>query len=90
MVFYLVCVGAGWPKEKCDYGICAWTETPYGAQPSIINMDLTQPLFRKALKEMSPFYLRLGGSLQDFINYDMTTTTTALRKKGARADCPPP
>jgi len=39
-------------------------------------MDLNNPHFQQTAFLLSPFLLRLGGSLQDHITYDMTNTTT--------------
>lgn len=67
---YICATTDWWPPNKCDYGICAWSNTPYGPNPSIPNLDLSQPLFKAAFDTLSPFIWRLGGSLQDDITYE--------------------
>jgi hypothetical protein len=46
LTIFLLAGTSGWPKDKCDYGVCGWTEAPYGGNPSIPNQDITQPLFK--------------------------------------------
>ena len=59
------CVGMDWwPSSKCDYGSCPW------GNASILNADLNNSMLQNALKELSPIYLRLGGSLSDFVRYE--------------------
>ena len=53
-----------WPSTKCDYGRCPWR----GA--SMLEADLNDPLLHGAARLLSPFYLRLGGSLSDQIVYE--------------------
>ncbi len=56
-----------WPASKCDYGTCAW---PAGV--SLLNADLARPLLRAALGAFGGrAHLRLGGSLSDFVTYEL-------------------
>ena len=53
-----------WPADKCDYGRCPWTSA------SMLSVDLDDPLLVGAAKRLSPFLLRLGGSLSDFVTFE--------------------
>ena len=53
-----------WPETKCDYGICPWGTS------SLLTIDLDNQHLINAVKKMSPVFLRLGGSLSDFVRYD--------------------
>ena len=57
-----------WPDSKCDYDWCPWV----GA--SFLNLDLSNNVLRKAIAALAPndseVFLRLSGSLCDFVRYD--------------------
>ena len=54
-----------WPETKCDYGRCTW------ARSSMLTIDLDDRRLRAALRALSPSFLRLGGSLSDFVRYEV-------------------
>lgn len=55
-----------WPPDKCDYGACSWHNN------SILNVDLNNQLLKNAVNEFNgQLHLRLGGSLGDFVIYDI-------------------
>ena len=55
-----------WPPSKCDYGYCSWYNN------SLINVDLSNKMIRNAILEFKGnAHLRLGGSLGDFVIYNI-------------------
>ncbi|KAL2621503.1 hypothetical protein R1flu_001708 [Riccia fluitans] len=54
-----------WPPSKCDYGPCPW------GQAGILDLDLENPLLEKTLAELAPFMVRVGGTLQDLVVYNV-------------------
>ncbi|KAJ0105760.1 hypothetical protein Patl1_18834 [Pistacia atlantica] len=54
-----------WPHDKCNYDQCPWHYT------SAINLDLSHPLLTKAIQAFKSLRIRLGGSLQDQVLYDV-------------------
>ncbi|CAI0560178.1 unnamed protein product [Linum tenue] len=54
-----------WPHDKCDYNHCPWEYT------SVVNLDVTHSLLVKAIEAFRPLRIRIGGSLQDQVLYDV-------------------
>ncbi|KAK3000331.1 hypothetical protein RJ639_022446 [Escallonia herrerae] len=62
-----------WPHDKCNYNQCPW------GYSSAINLDLSEPLLAKAIQAFGHLRIRIGGSLQDQVKYDV----------GLNSSCPP-
>ncbi|CAL5372313.1 unnamed protein product [Camellia sinensis] len=54
-----------WPPDKCNYNQCPWGSS------SIINLDLSHPFLAKAIQAFKRMRIRVGGSLQDEVLYDV-------------------
>ncbi|KMT10738.1 hypothetical protein BVRB_5g113960 [Beta vulgaris subsp. vulgaris] len=54
-----------WPHTKCDYNQCPW------GYASIMNLNLSHPLLAKAVQAFTHLRVRLGGSLEDQVVYDV-------------------
>ncbi|KAK8993962.1 hypothetical protein V6N11_008173 [Hibiscus sabdariffa] len=54
-----------WPHDKCDYGQCPWHYT------SVTNLNLSHPFLAKAVQAFNNLRIRVGGSLQDQVQYDV-------------------
>ncbi|KAG9153276.1 hypothetical protein Leryth_024092 [Lithospermum erythrorhizon] len=58
-----------WPHDKCNYDQCPW------GYSSVINLNLSHPLLSKAIQGFKHLRLRLGGSLQDQVRYQIVDST---------------
>ncbi|PPR90230.1 hypothetical protein GOBAR_AA30449 [Gossypium barbadense] len=54
-----------WPHDKCDYKQCPWHYT------STITLDLSHPILTKAIQAFNRLRIRIGGSLQDQVLYNV-------------------
>ncbi|KAL3748558.1 hypothetical protein ACJRO7_009747 [Eucalyptus globulus] len=54
-----------WPHDKCNYDQCPW------GYSSVINLNLSHPVLGKAIQAFKSLRIRIGGSLQDRVLYDV-------------------
>uniref|UniRef100_A0A5B6ZV98 Putative heparanase-like protein 1 n=2 Tax=Davidia involucrata TaxID=16924 RepID=A0A5B6ZV98_DAVIN len=54
-----------WPHDKCNYNQCPWESA------SVINLDLNHPFLAKAIQAFKQLRIRIGGSLQDQVLYNV-------------------
>ncbi|KAF3431554.1 hypothetical protein FNV43_RR26285 [Rhamnella rubrinervis] len=57
-----------WSDNECNFGYCAWIKS------GILNMDLKNELMMNAMKAFGNLRIRVGGSLQDQVVYNMGYT----------------
>jgi heparanase 1 len=67
------CANLGWyPPDKCNYGMCPW------GQSGVLNIDFNQTMLHHAVAAFDgAFHLRLGGSLSDFVLYNVSLKDAA-------------
>lgn len=54
-----------WPPTKCNYNNCPW------GKASTASLDLSNPLLAKAIQAFNGLRIRIGGSLQDSLLYNI-------------------
>ncbi|GAV81568.1 Glyco_hydro_79n domain-containing protein [Cephalotus follicularis] len=54
-----------WPHNKCNYNQCPW------GYSSVMNLDLSHPLLAKAIRAFKHLRIRIGGTLQDRVLYNV-------------------
>ncbi|XP_022134600.1 heparanase-like protein 1 [Momordica charantia] len=59
-----------WPHDKCNYNRCPW------GYSSATNLNLSHPLLIKAIQAFEHLRIRIGGSLQDQVLYDVGSLKT--------------
>jgi hypothetical protein len=74
----MICVNMDvWPPNKCGFDHCGgW------ANSSILFSDLLQPRLVNTLKALGPIVLRVGGTMEDFLVYDVPTSKKGLECPG--------
>ncbi|KAL1539456.1 heparanase [Salvia divinorum] len=58
-----------WPETKCNYNQCPW------GKAGILNLDLKNKILANAIRAFSSLRIRIGGSLQDQVVYDVVGTS---------------
>ncbi|KAK9107408.1 hypothetical protein Syun_023419 [Stephania yunnanensis] len=54
-----------WPPDKCNYKQCPWGES------TVLYLDLSHPFLAKAVQAFGNLRIRIGGSLQDQVVYNV-------------------
>ncbi|GAB4829071.1 hypothetical protein Ancab_018733 [Ancistrocladus abbreviatus] len=63
-----------WPSDKCDYGQCPW------GKAGILNLDLKNEILFRAVKAFNPLRIRVGGSLEDRVVYNVGRAVTKCQQ----------
>ncbi|KAK8918363.1 Heparanase-like protein 2 [Platanthera zijinensis] len=58
-----------WPPEKCDNQQCPW------GNASVLNLNLNHPYLSAAIKAFKSLRIRVGGTLQDRLIYEVGSLT---------------
>ncbi|GER38612.1 heparanase 1-like protein, partial [Striga asiatica] len=59
-----------WPPEKCNYNRCPWGSS------SALNLNLSHPFLNNAIRAFKKLRVRVGGSLQDQVVYNVGELTS--------------
>ncbi|XP_010258147.1 PREDICTED: heparanase-like protein 1 isoform X2 [Nelumbo nucifera] len=69
-----------WPHDKCNYNQCPWGES------SILNLDLSHPSLANAIQAFNPLRIRIGGSLQDQVVYNVGSLNSPCQPFQKKSD----